>query len=34
MRRALKRKGWIEIGGGKKCKEIAGYTSSPNGKSN
>ena len=34
MKRALKRKGWIEIGGGKRSKEIAGYTSSPNGKSN
>ena len=33
MKRALKRKGWIEIGGGKKSKDYAGYTSSPNGKS-
>ena len=32
MKRALKKKGWVEIGGGKKCKDIAGYTSSPNGK--
>ena len=33
MKRALKRKGWIEVGGGKKSKDYAGYTSSPNGRS-
>ena len=34
MKRALKRRGWIEIKCGKRAKDYAGYTSSPGGKSN
>ena len=34
MKRALKRRGWIEIKCGKRVKDYAGYTSSPGGKSN